>query len=59
MNNPLAQIGIFPNSTNEHTANVVLLRNKLFEWSCNLGHTGCIAYSNERVASWIADASTE
>lgn len=39
----------------EPIANATILRNKLFEWACNLEDSQCLEYSSCKFIEWMAD----
>ncbi|ODN01106.1 Aminopeptidase N [Orchesella cincta] len=52
----LTEINIDP-QPNEPIGNATILRNKLFEWACNLDDSECIQYSKNKFAQWMTDPS--
>ncbi|CAL8126792.1 unnamed protein product [Orchesella dallaii] len=52
----LTEINIDP-QPNEPIGSATILRNRLFEWACNLGDSDCIQYSKDKFAEWMTDPS--
>lgn len=53
---PIQTIG-FDQQDTDHVSDVILLRNRLYEWACNLGNTDCIKHANEKVDNWMSTAN--
>ena len=47
----LVAIGFEPVDT-EEIGNGKLLRNRLFEWACNVEHPACLSQSRDWVTAW-------